>query len=358
MDESGLFPGFGQPEDRRPDGAGKRTRRTKKKASGPAEPTAGAGPQHARQADAASTPCPGSEPAAAAACPSAPAAIPAPARMLAHEDFAANTLTHLAECPALAQTAAAVVEHCLAARMRFPHTLLVGPADSSKRLIAQAIAADMAAPFHAIEMLHINGSDALHAALKGIPDGAVLLVSGIDTVTPNALADLARAVDGRESVRDTTMRDLMRQMDGEKWKRPARGKPARAYGDFTVVLTSRTHVPSDSALHRWLQLQFFTQRNAQTEAARLGRAFRRAGVPITPPALAELARFAVTFKVRSIQAASSVALLRGAVEAGAGGGPGPITEAELGRTLEGILEHAMDPEQVKKLRRFMRRAAA
>ncbi len=336
MDESGLFPGFGQPEDRRPDGAGKRKRRTKKRASGP-----------------------GSAPAAATACASAAPVIPAPARMLTHEDLAANTLTHLAECPALAQTAAAVVEHCLAARMRFPHTLLVGPADSSKRLIAQAIAADMAAPFHAIEMLHINGSDALHAALKGIPDGAVLLVSGIDTVTPNALADLARAVGGRESVRDTTMRDLMRQMDGEKWKRPARGKPARAYGDFTVVLTSRTHVPSDSALHRWLQLQFFTQRNAQTEAARLGRAFRRAGVPIAPAALAELARFAVTFKVRSIQAASSVALLRGAVEAGAGGGgPGPITVAELGRTLEGMLEHAMDPEQVKKLRRFMRRAAA
>jgi hypothetical protein len=354
MDESGLFPGFGQPEDRRPDGAGKRTRRTKK-ATAPGTPAAGAA---ARGELPATEPAPAGGAAGGHATAIAAAALPG--RMLTHEDFAANTLTHLAECPALAQTASAVVEHCLAARMRFPHTLLVGPADSSKRLIAQAIAADMAAPFHALEMLHINGSDALHAALKGIPDGAVLLVSGIDTVTPNALADLARAVDGRESVRDTTMRDLMRQMDGEKWKRPARGKPARAYGDFTVILTSRTHVPSDSALHRWVQLQFFTQRNAHTEAARLGRAFRRAGVGIVPAALAELARFAVTFKVRSLQAASSVALLRGTGAAcgAAAAGPGLITEGELARTLEGMLEHAMDPEQVKKLRRFMRRAAA
>ena len=53
-----------------------------------------------------------------------------------------------------------------------------------------------------------------------------------------------------------------------------------------------------------------------------------------------------------------MAAIGGLGAACAGGNPGPITEAELGRTLEGMLEHAMDPEQVKKLRRFMRRAAA
>lgn len=346
MDESDLFPGFDRPEDRRQED-GKKRRRAKRPATPQASPPP---PTPACAAGSASIPMQGVSSAEAAheaaGGPAASVAPVAPARLLTHADLGAPTLDHLAECPALAETASAVVERCLAERSRFPHTLLVGPADSSKRLVAQAIAADMAAPFHVVEMLHIGGPDALHAALRGVPAGAVVLVSGVDTVTPNALADLARAVAGRESVRDTTLRDLMREVEDEPWKKPGRARAPRGYQDFTVVMTSRTHVPSDSPLHRWVQLQFFTQRNAHTEAARMARAFRRAGVRMETESMCELARFAVTFKVRTLQAVNAV-LLHGAGH-----------ERLEPRSYERIFEHAMDPEQVRKLRRFLRRAAA
>jgi len=338
MDESDLFPGFDRPEDRRQeDGKKKRTRartRTPRTTNAPAPvPTTPECVAAANVTAASTTP----------ASATAGAAI-APARLLTHTDLSAPTLDHLTECPALAETASAVVERCLADQRRFPHTLLVGPADSSKRLIAEAIAADLAAPFHTVEMLHINGPDALDAALRGIPAGAVVLVSGVDTVTPNALADLARAATSRESVRDTTFRDLMREVEGETWKKASRPRAPRGYQDFTVVMTSRTHVPSDSPLHRWVQLQFFTQRSARTEAMRMHRAFRRAGFPIELDPLCELARFAVTFKVRTLQAVNAVLL----------SGRGRLDPAAL----ESLFEHAMDPEQVRKMRRFLRKAAA
>lgn len=342
MDESDLFPGFDRPEDRRQEDGKKKRTRTR-------------APRLPRTAHADSSPQPLPQPVpqplaaeesgAPSARPAAGASV-APPRLLGPDDLAAPTIDHLMECPALAETASAIVERCLAEQRRFPHTLLVGPADSSKRTIAQAIAADMAAPFHVVEMLHINGPDALDAALRGIPAGAVALVSGIDTTAPNAIADLARAVVSRESVRDTSFRDLMREVDGEPWKKLARARAPRGYQDFTVVMTSRTHVPSDSPLHRWVQMQFFTQRNARTEAMRMHRAFRRAGLPIELEQLCELARFAVTFKVRTLQAVNAV-LLRGADR-------GRIDAAAL----ESMFEHAMDPEQVRKMRRFLRKAAA
>ena len=371
MDESDLFPGFDRPEDRRQED-GKKRRRAKR---GTAQrPAAGGDPNPAPGPDAVAA-----APATAVVGATTPAK-PTPVRLVTPHDLAASTLEHLSEFPMLGETASAIVEHCLAANARFPHTLLVGPADSSKRVIAQAIAMDMAAPFHAVEMLHINGPDALHNAFRAVPAGAVVLVSGIDTVTPNALADLSRAVDARESVRDTTLRDLMREVDGEPWKRAGRQRGPRAYADFTVVLTSRSHVPSDSPLHRWVQLQYFTQRNAKTESARMDRAFRRLGIRLEPQLLSDLARFAVTFKVRTLQAVASMAMLWDTVrkdayaraacgmppieadaqagEASTSGGVAASAFGDMGRVLEQVFEHAMDPEQVKKMRRFLRRTAA
>ena len=55
------------------------------------------------------------------------------------------SFAHLAEAPALATALQRTVESCLRARARFPHTLLVGPADATKRSIATMLAAEMAA---------------------------------------------------------------------------------------------------------------------------------------------------------------------------------------------------------------------
>ena len=129
-----------------------------------------------------------------------------PVALVTHEHLAAHALCHLQECPMLGTTAGALAEECLAAGTRFPHTLLVGPADSSKRTIARSIAADMAAPLHHVEMLELSNPDLMHAAFSGIPDGAVVLVSGIDTAPGGALSDLARVASARRSVRRPTTR--------------------------------------------------------------------------------------------------------------------------------------------------------
>jgi hypothetical protein len=337
MDESELFPGFGRPEDRRQeDGtprSGKRAPRAKPAPGARPAPGATAAPRAKADADPAST-------------PAAPAPVPAPpARWITHEDLAAPTLSHLAECPALAETASAIVERCLAGAVRFPHTLLVGPADSSKRLIAQAIAADMAAPFHVVELVHIKDPDALHAALRKIPTGAVVLMSGAEAFGGSAPAALSRAVGSREPVRDTTMDELMREFDREAWKRERKARAERRYEDFTVILTSRTHVPPDSPFHRWVQLQFFTQRNGQTERARMARALRRAGIPLEPAKLSEFASFAATYRIRTVQAVNTLAAHLEAVRDDAA-------------ARDAVFEHAMDPTQVKRVRALLRRIAA
>jgi hypothetical protein len=337
MDESELFPGFGRPEDRRQEDG---TPRSRKRAPRPKQAP---GSKAAPGAKAAPDAKPDADPAA---MPAKPAATPAPlARWITHEDLAAPTLSHLGECPALAETASAIAERCLAGSARFPHTLLVGPADSSKRLIAQAIAADMAAPFHVVELIHVKDPDALHAALRKVPAGAVVLMSGAEAFGGGALAELSRAVGAREHVRDTSLRDFVREFDREPWKRDERPRAARRYEDFTVIVTSRTHVPPDSPFHRWVQLQFFTQRNGQTERARMARALRRAGIPLEPAKLSEFASFAATYRIRTVQALNTLAAHLEAVR------DDPAAR-------DAVFEHAMDPTQVKRVRALLRRIAA
>lgn len=299
----------------------------------------------------------------------------APVAMVTHEHLAAPTLSHLAEFPTLGATLGAVAEESLRTGTRFPHTLLVGPADSSKRTIARAIAADMAAPFHQVEMMQVTDANLMHAAFRGIPDGAVVLVDGVDTLSPNALSDLSRVVAARGTVRERGFLDLMRQLDREPWrhgegksreKRHGTGnRPPRAYGDFTMVLTARKHVPSDSALHRWVELQFFTRRTAATEAARLDRLFRHAGGVHDTATLEAFASFAVEFGIRSLQFVNALNLFLGTVspgedDAAAATGahdPQPTPES-IRRVLGLVFEHSMDPVRTRRAMRQAQRAAA
>lgn len=314
----------------------------------------------------------------------------APVAMVTHEHLAVPTLAHLREYPTLGATLGAVAEECLRAGARFPHTLLVGPADSSKRTIARAIAADMAAPFHQVDMMQVTDPNRMHAAFRGLPDGAVVLVDGVDTLSPNALSDLSRVATAGRSVREPSFLDLMRKMDREPWQRrdatrrtgndraagpgadgarggtPGRdGAPKarpRAYGDFTMVLTVRKHVPSDSALHRWVELQFFTRRTAATEAARLDRLFRHTGTVHDAETLATFASFAVEFGIRSLQFVNAFNAFVGTVDLGTPeasavmaadtGGPTPDS---IRRVLGLVFEHSMDPVRTRRAVRRARR---
>lgn len=329
MDESTLFPGFGRPDD--DDRTARRKRAPRAKATGRTKHAAatdaagGTAPDAARQAsaEAFAPPPPGPDDCV-------PAAPFVPAALLDHAHLGSPTLHHLKECPALGITASAVLEECLRTRRRFPHTLLVGPADSSKRTIARAIADEMAVPFHAFEFMHLRGPRGLHAALGGVPAGAVVLLSGLEAACPEALGDLALAVQERRRPRiPQSFESMIRGMDAEAWKRGQRRPPAR-YADFTVILTSREHVPSGSSLHRWVELQYFLQRNAETESARLRRLFRHAGIALDDDTVQAIAETAVESRIRTLQ----VANLMAAFIRRAGSPP-----ADVVREIDGIAQH-------------------
>jgi hypothetical protein len=278
-----------------------------------------------------------------------------PAALVTHEHLAVPTLSHLRECAGLADTLSVLAEDCLRTRARFPHVLLSGPADSSKQTIARALAADLAAPFHQVDIVHLRSPDRMHATFRMIPDGAVVLVTGLDVAAPGALHDLARVVDGRASVRSPGLTDILRDVDREPWQRTGRAKPrgGRAYGDFTVVLSSRSHVATDSALHRWVQLQFFTRRDADTEAARMQRAFRWAGHDVDGEPLRVFAQFAIDFGMRTLQFVNGLAaFLRGcapdeATAPDAAGGDIDLPPERLRAVLGHILRHSIDPARVR-----------
>jgi hypothetical protein len=327
MDESSLFPGFGRSDDH--DRTEKRTRGTRGKRSTQqhgktTDRSATAGSAEATSADASSakaaTPAPECvapsdvPPAHASPTPEAPAMKLSPDDCVAptpfvpvtivdHTHLAAHTFEHLEECPALGVTAAGYVEECLRSRRRFPHTLIVGPADSSKRTIARTIAAEMAAPVHLVEVSQLFGPDALHYALKDVPAGAVVIVGGLESACPEAMADLGSVMSGRRPMRERGMLDMMREIDGESWKRPAR-RPATPYADFTMILTSRDSVPMNSPVRRCAQLQYFTQRDAITERARLTRLFRHTGCQLDADVVTLLASVAVDSRIRTLQVAN------------------------------------------------------
>ena len=282
-----------------------------------------------------------------------------PVALVTHEHLAVPTLSHLHECPSLADTLSVLVEDCLRTRTRFPHMLLSGPADSSKQVVARAVAADMAAPFHHVDAVQLRSPERMHATFRAVPDGAVVLVTGLDVAPPEALHDLARVVDARASVRSPGLMELLRSADREPWQRtgPAKSRGGRAYGDFTVVLSSRSHVATDSALHRWVQLQFFTRRDADTEAERMRRAFRWAGYRMDGEPLQGFAQFAIDFGVRTLHFVNAVAAFCRGCERDEAAAPDAVPETaidgidlppeRLRAVLGNILCHSIDPTRVQ-----------
>ena len=323
MDESSLYHGSGRPDDH--DRTEKRTRGTRRKrqpgeAKGCAEEAAKHAPKHAAEPLGCAAPVTDAgkdsfapdlaaaiEVAAAPRCPDdCVASAPfVPVTLLDHTHLAAHTFDHLEECPFLGITAAGYVEECLRLRRRFPHTLIVGPADSSKRTIARTIAAEMAAPVHVVEFSQLRGPDALHHALKDVPAGAVVIMGGLESACGEALADIASIMNGRRPVRERGLLELMRDIGGESWKRGPR-RAATPYADFTMILTSRENLPANANIRRCVQLQYFTKRDAFTEQARLKRLFRHSGCSIGTESAEVLASIAVDSRIRTLQVANVI----------------------------------------------------
>jgi hypothetical protein len=299
MDESSMFPGFGRPDDH--DRTEKRTRGTRtKQRTGEAKACA----------DTAANPAAPAAAIAATAPPRCPEDCVSPApfvpvTLLDHTHLAAHTFDHLEECPFLGITAAGYVEECLRTRRRFPHTLIVGPADSSKRTIARTIAAEMAAPVHMVEFSQLRGPDALHHALKDVPAGAVVIVGGLESACCEALSDIASVMNGRRPARERGLLDLMRDIHSESWKRGPR-RAATPYADFTMILISRENLPPSAPIRRAVQLQYFTKRDAATEQARLKRLFRHSGCSIGTESAEVLASIAVDSRIRTLQVANVI----------------------------------------------------
>ena len=227
------------------------------------------------------------------------------ATMLDHTHLAAPTLSHLEECPAIGRALASIVEQCLQNGMRFPHTLLVGGADSSKRVIAAAIAAEMAVPFHYLELIQLCSGDALHAALRPVTAGSVVLIGGLDNAVEGIYTDLARAIIGRERPKESNFAMWMREMNREDWQKASRQSSSK-YADFTVILTARLHHPAHADYLRWVERHYFTKKCEASETARLRRLFRHTDRSVDDHVIRLIAQTTTTFGVRTIEAANAV----------------------------------------------------
>lgn len=245
------------------------------------------------------------------------------------------SFAHLAEVPALATALQRTVEACLQSRARFPHTLLVGPADASKRSIAAVIAAEMAVPISFIDLTLVAAPDDLHAALKDVPIGGVVVASGFDAVHPNIVRDIARAVSQRRpAVAAASRPQLPWDLD------PALGRPARApkpYAEFTMIGTAREPLEGVGRFMGWVEQQFHLRRSPASEAARLGRAFARFGLAVDAAGCRAMAERVVGLGIRTLPAVGAV------VEWMRAEGLSSIEWSSLEKMLPVLLEYQADP---------------
>ena len=271
------------------------------------------------------------------------------ATTLDHTHLVAPTLSHLGECPAIGCALASIVEQSLQSGKRFPHTLLIGDADSSKRVIAATIAAEMAVPIHYVDLVQIRSGDALHAVLRHVTAGAIVLMSGIDCTYEGTFADLARAVNGRERIKEPSLTSWMREMTREEWQKNSR-QASMKYPDFTVILTGRKSHSAHATYLRWVERHYFTKQYEGGEVARLSRLFRHTDRTVDDDVICLIAKVTTTFGVRTLEAANAI------VERMRSSGIERLDQRTYGEHFENMFAALLDPKRVaayeKKLARL------
>jgi hypothetical protein len=211
------------------------------------------------------------------------------------------SLAHLPEGDPLQQPLGCTVEQCLANRLRFPHTLLCGPADSGKRSLAALIAAEMGTSAHFVDVSSIVCAEELHAAFKVAPAGSVVVLAGMDAAHAAICRDIARAV-----ARKRPAAVAHRPTDAWAAILDPEARASQSYADFTIIATTRASVDQAAPQFRWVERTYFVDRSIEGEAVRLSRLFRRVGIALTPAAIHNIAGFAVSFGIRTLAAASAI----------------------------------------------------
>ena len=255
------------------------------------------------------------------------------------------TLAHFTENAALGASIGRAIEACLRDRRRFPHTLLRGPADSGKRLLAAVIAKELSEPILSLDISCTTGAADLHAVFKEAGDRSIVLVTGVDIAPPPAVRDLARGasrqrLDGTAAQGPVGFPEIDRVL-----RRGARG-PKR-YADFALIATARGRVDAAAVQFGWLERTHDLARNAGTEAARLGRVFRRVGLAADQPAIERIAHVSVDFGIRTLQAAATV------VEWAQAEGLVALEDAVHGDAIMAALEPSANAECVQHTQQLM-----
>lgn len=220
-----------------------------------------------------------------------PKHVPTRSTLLAvdHSFLHVATLSHAAEHPQLAAVLEGLVEQSLATRRPFPNTMLTGGSDCSKRVLAHAVAADLAVPLVHVDLSALRSPNELHDQLLAVEAGSIVLATAPEHGMHGPLPDLVSAA--------LTGRCVLRNV------------PAARYERFTVILCTRERMPvvlggRDAVVHR-----FYVNRTAETEAIRLRRVLCRAGATCDAGAAAALATGVVKMRLPTLGAAAAVAAL-------------------------------------------------
>jgi hypothetical protein len=278
-------------------------------------------------------------------------AIPA---TLDHRHLVPPTLRHLEEHPGLAMLLDAEVTTCLARAGRFPHALLVGPADSSKRAVIATVAAELDVPVTWTDAATMNDWREIDRTLRRVAPGSIVAIAGADGLDEDAWAELARIASTREAPRMRGYLAAMQELELEPWQRTPAER--RLYPDFTFMMTSRRHIAATAPSVRWVERQWFVSRTKESEAVRLRRLLRAAGVEAAPASVEAFAEFAPGLGIRTLGLANALASVARTH------GNGTIDAPESAERIESMLAPLIDPCAASRLKRRMardaRRAAA
>lgn len=227
---------------------------------------------------------------------------PRSVRMPATSDLRLPSLDHAHEAPKAASMLATAVAEAFRSRTRFPHTAIIGPADSGKRALAAVIADELAVPIVTIDA-RVMDPDQLHRVLGDLEKDSMVLVINLEGnwwIGP----ELERAARGERVTRPWTPFNEVHDR-GEEWKKAGN---AEGYHPFTIVASMRHGQGLNGPAATWAELILHTERTVATERARLERVLRRIGLSVDSDALDTLAQFNVKRDLRTIRVVRKLAL--------------------------------------------------
>lgn len=206
-----------------------------------------------------------------------------------HSFLHVATLAQATEHPRLLPLLEQAVERAITASHPFPHTMLTGGCNTSKRVLARAIAADLVAPLAELDLSAMRTPDQLHERLSSLDRGSIVLASGVEQALHGPLPDLVSAA--------LCGRCVQRSIPGSR------------YEPFTIILCTRDPMPAVLAGRDMFDHRFYLSRTEETEAVRLRRVLRRAGATCEDGAVAALAEGVISMRLPTVGTASAVVAL-------------------------------------------------